>query len=215
MDFRIQGLIELESRVHQGVQQATSALGELNDVVLNSWWGMQNLAAAFAGFGATVGFVLQGAIRETIAWEEALANVQRTVSETSDYDWETALDMSAIEQDIRRIAASTPLAAAAIAEIASNAGALGIAKENIGEFTQTVADLAATTDLTEERAAKLFARVSSPTADIEPEDKMFVFMVAHGMVNDLATFRRFEDQQLAVILDGQGVQQSTQSASGN
>lgn len=163
MDFRIQGVIELESRVGRGVASATSSLNELNEVVINQWWGLQNIAAAFAAIGGAVSAGVGLAISEAVRWEQAMADVERTVANVGDYDWETALSVGTIERDIRRVASVTPVAADALAKIAAEAGALGIAAADVGDFTETVAGLAAVTDLTEDAAAVMFARISSLT----------------------------------------------------
>lgn len=53
------------------------------------------------------------------------------------------------------------------------------------------------------------------TSDFDLEDKMFLFLVAHGMVNDLASFREVTDQHVAAVQDGGAVQQPSQPPAGD
>lgn len=53
------------------------------------------------------------------------------------------------------------------------------------------------------------------TSDFDLEDKMFIFLVAHGMVNDLSSFRQVTDQHMAAVQDGRAVQQPSQPATGD
>lgn len=52
------------------------------------------------------------------------------------------------------------------------------------------------------------------TNDFELEDKMFIFMVAHGMASDLSSFREVQDQSVASVQDGINLQREAEQPSG-
>jgi TP901 family phage tail tape measure protein len=98
--------------------------------------------------GATIGaFAAAGAIGYAINaamdWESAVAGVAKTIEG----------DVTAITDAIMEMSTRMPIAATELAAIAEAGGALGIAKNDILSFTETVALLSITTDLTSEAAA--------------------------------------------------------------
>jgi TP901 family phage tail tape measure protein len=93
---------------------------------------------AFAAAGA-IGY----AINAAMDWESAVAGVAKTIEG----------DVTAITDAILEMSTRIPVAATELAAIAEAGGALGIAKEDILAFTETVAILSVTTDLTSETAA--------------------------------------------------------------
>jgi TP901 family phage tail tape measure protein len=96
------------------------------------------VVGAFAAAGA-IGY----AINAAMDWESAVAGVAKTIEG----------DVTAITDAILEMSTRIPVAATELAAIAEAGGALGIAKEDILAFTETVAILSVTTDLTSEAAA--------------------------------------------------------------
>lgn len=160
-DFSVEGEITLDaSQVAAGANQAATALDSLNQIVLTQWWGLQNIGAAFAMFAGAVTAAVGSAINEAVQWEDSMANVARTVTELGEAAFESERAVRIISDGLRDVAAVTPIAASALAEIAAEAGALGIARSDIVEFTKTVGDLAAVTDLTADTASEGMARIA-------------------------------------------------------
>lgn len=121
----------------------------------------KNLKTAFATAGisigiSTVAFGLRDIAQSAIDFEEAFAGVRKTVDASE-------AEFAVLASGIRELAKDIPITVVELTRIAESAGQLGIAKQDILDFTRTVADLAATTDLTSETAADAFARLTNIT----------------------------------------------------
>lgn len=107
----------------------------------------KRLTAGMAKVGAVAGGVLVagmvGSAKAAMSWESAITGVAKTIEG----------DVSAIGKGIRDMALEIPIAATELAAIAEAGGALGVAKGDILGFTETVAKLGETTDLTTDAAA--------------------------------------------------------------
>ena len=89
-----------------------------------------------------------------ITFEDAFIGVTRTVNATEE-------EFRLLEAGIRDMALVIPIAASDLANIMKIAGQMGIrGVENLLAFTETVARMAAVTDLTEESTAFAFARIA-------------------------------------------------------
>lgn len=126
--------------------------------------------------GAILG-VGYAAADAAIGWESSFAGVRKTVDGT--------------EAELRQIndallSMEVPTDYGELADIAANAGQLGIATGNVVGFTRTMADLAETTDLTADAAATAFAQYANITQmPQENIDRLGSVTVALG--NNLAT----------------------------
>lgn len=117
--------------------------------------------------GTTAGLAAAGGLatlfatgKSAAAWESQWASVEKTV------DGATA----AMEQDLRDLAKSMPATHAEIAEVASAAGALGVATDDVLDFTKTMVMLGeATDDLTADQAATAIAQIRN-VLQMAPED---------------------------------------------
>lgn len=94
------------------------------------------------------------AVKMASNWESAFAGVRKTVNG----------DLTAIEAGIRSMAKSMPVASEELAGIAQNAGQLGIAKQDILAFTDTIARLGVSTNLSSEEAAMSLAKFMNITS---------------------------------------------------
>lgn len=107
----------------------------------------KRLTAGMAKVGAVAGGVLVagmvGSAKAAMSWESAITGVAKTIEG----------DVSAIGKGIRDMALEMPIAATELAAIAEAGGALGVAKGDILGFTETVAKLGETTNLTADAAA--------------------------------------------------------------
>lgn len=112
-----------------------------------------------------------------IDWESSFAGVRKTVNGT--------------EEDLQRINDAlldmeVPTDYGDLADIAANAGQLGIATPNVVNFTRTMADLAETTDLTADAAATGFAQYANIT-NMPQENIGRLGSVTVELGNNLAT----------------------------
>ena len=118
--------------------------------------------------------------KSAIEFESAFAGVKKTVDGTED-------ELKDISDGIKELATEIPLTTSELAKIAETAGQLGIAKENILGFTEVVANLSATTDLSAEEAAVSLARIANITKLMTSEyDNFGSTLVALG--NNSAAF---------------------------
>lgn len=115
---------------------------------------MTTAGRAMVGFGAAAVGSLGLAAKAAIDWESAFAGVRKTVEASEP-------EFAALEQGLLDMSLVTPVAAEGLASIAEAAGQLGIKNENILEFTETMAALGVTTNLTADEAASAFARIAN------------------------------------------------------
>jgi TP901 family phage tail tape measure protein len=148
------------------------------------------------GAGLTAGVTLPlaglavGAARAAMQWESAFAGVRKTVNATE-------TEFAALERGLRDMAtgatgspvAGLENAAVTLAGVAEAAGQLGIAQEHLLEFTETMAMLGMTTNLTAEEAAFSLAQFANITQmPVENIDRLGATIVALG--NNSATTER-------------------------
>ncbi len=108
------------------------------------------IGAVGLGFGL-VAVGITKALGPAIEFESAFASVLKTVDGTPD-------QLEQIRTGILDMSQVMPVAATELAEIAGAAGQLGVQAPQVLEFTEVVAQLAATTDLGFEGAARNLAR---------------------------------------------------------
>lgn len=116
--------------------------------------GAQTAATAISAISGTLLTVVGNATRIAANWETEFTGVRKTVDGTR-------AEMKALEDQLRQLATVIPISTKELAAIAENAGALGVKKEAIAGFTETVAKIATTTNLTADSAATSFARIGS------------------------------------------------------
>lgn len=123
---------------------------------------LQKLSSSFGTLGRlstvaiTAPIVAIGAvaIKSSVDFESAFAGVRKTVDATEP-------EFAALRDSIRNMAKEMPASAVSIAGVAEAAGQLGIKKENILEFTKTMIQLGATTNLSAEQAATAMAQLAN------------------------------------------------------
>ena len=154
--------LELKDKFSRTARNAESALGRLESktstlgkVGSEASRGLQTAGQNLARFGAiaAVGVVggVTAATRAAIDFEDAFAGIRKTVDEA---DLAAAgLTFEDLSDSIRAMAREIPIAATELAAIGEAAGALGVAAGDIDNFTEVVAKLGVTTDLTSDQAA--------------------------------------------------------------
>lgn len=173
--------IVLRGRVDGSLQKAFANASRYSDTYINKLKQMGTLAtAAFktVATAAVVGGV--AATKAAIDFESAFAGVQKTVDET---DTTSYADLS---DGIRELAKVTPAAATEIANVAANAGQLGIKADDILTFSKTMIDLGESTNLTADEAATSIAKLFNVTGtSMDNVDRFGSTLVALG--NNAAT----------------------------
>jgi TP901 family phage tail tape measure protein len=113
---------------------------------------MTTTGTALLGFGAAAGVGLALAAKAAIGWESAWAGVAKVVDGSPE-------QLAALEGELRDLATTLPQTHAEIAGVAAAAGQLGIAREDIAQFTETMVAMGVSTDLASEDAAMAMARL--------------------------------------------------------
>ena len=123
----------------------------------------QALAAAgiLLALKAVYGYFADSA-RAAMEFEQAMAGVRRTVGGTE-------AELSHISAEFRAMATSIPITTTELGKIAEGAEQLGIAREDVLEFTRIMAMLGIATDLTADNAATMLAQFANITG-LDPKD---------------------------------------------
>ena len=115
--------------------------------------GLGVASAVEAGISG-VKAVVAGSISAAIEWESAFAGVRKTVDASP-------AEFEELEGSIRDMSKEMPIATTELAGLAEAAGALGIAKEDIEEFTRVTAMIGTTTDVSADQAATSLGQLSN------------------------------------------------------
>ena len=143
-----------------------------------------------AAFGASV--------KEAIDWESAFTGVMKTVDETANTTYDD------LKQSINEIAKTTASSQNEIAAVMEIGGQLGVAADDIAEFTKNVIMLGDTTNLSSEEAATAIARYANVTGmSISDTSKLGSVIVDLG--NNFATTEA-DIMAMAQRLSGAGSQ---------
>ena len=135
----------------------SSGLGRLNGQLRGMKTGFSQVGTGLKQVGtgldriATRGAIaaaagLTAVVTAAVSFEDAFAGVRKTVDASES-------EFGILEDRLREMARTIPVSFEELAGIAEAGGALGIAFEGLDEFTNVVADLAATTDLSADQAA--------------------------------------------------------------
>ena len=131
--------------------------------------------AAILGVTSAVGGMVyalsKDSIKTAISFESAFAGVAKTVGGlTSDFGVLNEAGL-ALKQEFINLAEEVPFTVEELMRIGQIGGQLGIAKEDLIDFTRVIAGVAVSTDLTADQAARDFARfmniLGTPQSDID------------------------------------------------
>lgn len=148
--------------------------------------GVAATGAAIAGLGAI-------SIKTAIDFESAWTGVTKTTDDLVDEMGQLTEEGAKIQQGFRDLAGEVPIAVEELMAIGELGGQLGIAKEDLLGFTETIAAMGESTNLTTEAAAEQmakFANIMGTTADfgVEGYERMGSTVVQLG--NTMATTER-------------------------
>ena len=155
--------------------------GNKTDKTVNS---MAALSSALVSAGIVRGLkeladAFVACAEASITYESAMTGVEKTTNLTDK-------ELDAISDSFKELSSDIPMTAAELAGIAENAGQLGIAKENIVDFTATMADLGVATNLSGEQAAQTFAKFANITGMAQEDFKRLGSAVV-ALGNNMAT----------------------------
>lgn len=158
-------LIDLESnllKVEQAMKQAISQSGftgwlqSAGDKLQTFGEKAEAFGNHFKGISAAAGLGLVAGAKAAIEFESAIAGVNKTVSGTPE-------QLKAVENGIRAMALEIPATTTEIAGVAEAAGQLGIATDDVLDFTRVMMELGTTTNMSAEEAATALAQFTNIT----------------------------------------------------
>jgi TP901 family phage tail tape measure protein len=121
------------------------------DMSNSTRYAMYDIARTTAVGGAAILALSVGAVVAAARWERAFADVERTVQGTPAV-------LEQVRQGLVALSTDIPVSFSNLSEIASIGGQMGIAAEGIVAYTETIAKLTATTNLTADSASKALGR---------------------------------------------------------
>lgn len=116
--------------------------------------GLDELGSTAGKVGLAAAAGLAAVTKTAIDWESAWAGVTKTVDGS-------ASQMATLEDQLRGLARELPASHQEIAAVAEAAGQLGIQRESVAGFAETMIALGETTNLSAEQAATSIARFSN------------------------------------------------------
>jgi TP901 family phage tail tape measure protein len=139
---------------------ADTYLGRLVESANESRDAWDTAGASLLGIGtaAVAGLALAG--KAAMDWETAWAGVTKTVDGTP-------AQMDELEASLRGLAKTLPATHEEIAGVAEAAGQLGVKREDVVGFTETMIALGETTNLTADEAATAIAQISNVMGTME------------------------------------------------
>lgn len=144
----------------QGVDLAAAdkAMAEYEKGVQEAREELEAIGRASLVFGAALGkaaamttVALAGVMYVASSFEDAMIGVKKTVDGTPE-------QFNALEAEIRGLSKELPRSADEIAGVATEAGRLGIERENISKFSKTMIQMGDSSDLSASKAAQSMAR---------------------------------------------------------
>ena len=143
-------------------------------------YAMYDVSNSAGIFGAAVMAAVVSTLKVSADFERAFADVKRTVGDSTEAMRDLRTELVQISKDI-------PVSFKDLSEIATLAGQLNIAKDVVGEFTETVAKFSATTDVSIDSAATAFGRLDQLVDGVNGQfDKLGSSILKVG-VNAVAT----------------------------
>lgn len=153
-ELKLKELQAEASKSHASLAQVSAVTGEISSKAGSVAKSFAPISVALAGVGVAAG-------KASIEFESAFAGVEKTVDGTEE-------QLAALRQGILDMATEIPASTTEIAAVAEAAGQLGIATDDVLDFTRVMIDLGEATNLSSDEAASSlakFANITGTTAD--------------------------------------------------
>ena len=175
--------------------RATRAVGTEAEKLEQKKQAFERLGQGLVLTGSAITAVTALSVKAALDWETAWAGVTKTVDGNEQ-------QMAELEDGLRSLAQTLPATHQEIAAVAEAAGQLGVAREDVVDFTKTMIDLSETTNLSADEAATSIAQLMN-VMQTAPEDvdNLGAALVALG--NDGASTER-DIVQMAQRIAGAG-----------
>lgn len=164
----------------KATQQAIRDQDAFVDSLGNARYALYDVSNALGAVSlATLGLSTAATVLSA-QYERAFADVERTSGATGQ-------QLSELHDSLIGLTTEMPTSFADITAIATLGGQLGIAAENIDDFTRTVSQFSATTDVTVEAAAEGFGRLAQLTETPQSEMQNLGSAIYEVGINSVAT----------------------------
>lgn len=150
---------ELERQLTASTQafvQQERAAGDLNQ----SHWGLRSAVGDVAGALSQLSSV---SMRATSALWENFSVQEMAIAQVARVSQMTVTEMEAITASVRQMSTEIPIAFEELARISMLGSQVGVAREALDVFTETVALFAATSEVSAEETATMMARIMEMT----------------------------------------------------
>lgn len=141
-----------------------TSLGKTAQTLKNSRASLAELRNGLMSFGAGLTILtfplkraFSGSISSVVEWEEAFAQVRKTVNNASEKEF------AQLDKDIMNMSRRIPETTTVIAETMGLASQLGVAKENLSGFTEVAIKMGVATNMSVEDASQAMARFANVT----------------------------------------------------
>ena len=148
-ELKLKDLQAEASKSRAALAQVSAVTGEIAEKSGNIAKKFAPASLAFAGAGVA-------ATKAAVEFESAFAGVEKTVDGTTE-------QLAALRQGILDMAEEIPASTTEIAAVAEAAGQLGIATDDVLDFTRVMLDMGVATNLSAEEAATAIARIANIT----------------------------------------------------
>lgn len=203
---KITAFLDLDiSGFTNGFKAAGQELGKFKNETMSTGDKFKSVGNIMTGVGSsltktvTTPIVAVGkhAVESAVNWETAWTGVTKTVDGTEK-------QMAGLEKELKNMSLRTASSKADIAGVAEAAGQLGIATENIADFSETMIQLGDTTNLSSDEAATAIAQFANITGMAQSDAHRFGSSVV-DLGNNFATTEA-DIVSMAMRLAGAGTQ---------
>jgi TP901 family phage tail tape measure protein len=182
------------NKVQKSLTGAAAAQARMAQGLSTTRYALYDVSSTLAAMGAGLLAFAAGSTAVAVAWERDFANVVRTSQLVGD-------EIDSMRQDLIGLAQTMPLAFGDITQIATLAGQLGIAKNEVADFTQVVAQFAAISDVSIDAAATAFGRMDSLLPSVNGNFQALGSSIAKVAVESVAT----ESQIISIATQISGI----------
>lgn len=147
----------LSERLANSQKKAAQGALELNDNLSNSRYLLYDVGQTYTVLSGALLAIPVATSAVSIAYQKDFAQVVRTNAELA----RSSSDIGVLRQELKTLGTEIPLTFSQFSNIASTAGQLGIAGEDVGAFTESVARFGAASNVSVEEAATAFGRLQN------------------------------------------------------
>lgn len=162
---RLIASLELQDKFSSKARTITGSVNSLESGFSQMQRGAGNVAHGLTTLGTRAAIAAAGGLTAVVttaaSFEQAFTGIEKTVDAGGRSVEENTKIFAALEEQFRQMARTIPVSFEELAGIGAEGGALGIAKEDLLDFTDVVARLAVSTNLTADSAATALGQLGN------------------------------------------------------